>query len=168
LQSENLHRKNASQQSESEASSGWRRFGGKNPYKSGGMFEGASPLIFENAKHLRKKMTDAEQVLWFYLKKGINGFKFRRQHPIGIYIADFYCHKAKLIIEVDGSIHNEPEIIKSDKARQKELEDWGYSVVRFSNQEVISNAKDVIASIEKLITGKINIQKLNVSSNDGV
>ena len=139
-----------------------------NPYKSGGMFEGASHIIFANAKHLRKKMTDAEQILWYYLKAGINGFKFRRQHPIGIYIADFYCHKAKLIIEVDGSIHNEPEIIRSDKTRQKDLEDWGYNVIRFSNQEVIVNVKDVIGSIEKLITGINSIQKLNASSNEGV
>ena len=132
------------------------------------MFEGASHIIFANAKHLRKKMTDAEQILWYYLKAGINGFKFRRQHPIGIYIADFYCHKVKLIIEVDGSIHNEPEIIKSDKTRQKDLEDWGYNVIRFSNQEVIVNVKDVIGSIEKLITGVNSIQKLNAPSNEGV
>ena len=72
------------------------------PFKNGGMFEGASHLIFANAKLLRKNMTAAETVLWMYLKAGINDCKFRRQHPIGIYIADFYCHKAKLGIEVDG------------------------------------------------------------------
>src|SRR5580765_7230356 len=82
----------------------------KNPYKEGGMFEGASHLIFGNAKHLRKNMTVAQTVLWMHLKKGINGFKFRRQHPIGLYIADFYCHKAKLIVEVDGLVHSEPEV----------------------------------------------------------
>jgi very-short-patch-repair endonuclease len=76
----------------------------KNPYKPGGMFEGASRLIFANAKHLRKNMTATETVLWMYLKVGIDGFKFRRQHPIGLYIADFYCHKAKLIVEVDQFI----------------------------------------------------------------
>ena len=123
-----MHRQNSPEESDSKAP--FMGFGGKNPYKSGGMFEGASPIIFANAKHLRKNMTDAEQVLWFYLKQGINGFKFRRQHPIGIYIADFYCHKAKLIIEVDGSIHNNADIIKSDKIRQKDLEDWGYNVIR--------------------------------------
>ena len=74
------------------------------------MFEGASHLIFANAKHLRKNMTDAETVLWMQLKKGINNFIIRRQHPIGLYIADFFCHKLKLIIEVDGLIHNEPNI----------------------------------------------------------
>jgi hypothetical protein len=64
----------------------------KNPYKKGGMFEGASYLLFERAKRLRKNMTAAETVLWMHIKTGINGFKFRRQHPIGQYIADFYCH----------------------------------------------------------------------------
>jgi cyclase len=132
------------------------------------MFEGASPVIFENAKRLRKRMTDAEQVLWYYLKAGINGFKFRRQHPIGRYIADIYCYKAKLIIEVDGPIHNKPQIIESDKVRQKDLEDWGYKLIRFTNQQVILNARRVVAAIEKAITGNINIQKLNASSNDGV
>ncbi len=69
-------------------------------------YEDVSHSIFANAKHLRKNMTDAETVLWMYLKEGINGLKFRRQHPIGIYIADFYCHKARLIIEIDGERHN--------------------------------------------------------------
>ena len=111
------------------------------------MFEGASPVIFENAKHLRKKMTDAEQVLWYYLKAGINGFKFRRQHPIGIYIADFYCHKVKLIIEVDGSIHNQPEVMESDEIRQRDLEDWGYTDHQdlLIKQVIQLNAKEVMS-----------------------
>ena len=74
----------------------------KSPHKAGGMFEGALHLIFENAKQLRKNMTNAEIALWIHLKGGMHGFKFRRQHPIAVYIADFYCHKVKLIIEVDG------------------------------------------------------------------
>jgi len=65
----------------------------KNPYKKGGMFEGASFLLFEKAKKLRKNMTGAEEVLWMYLRKGIGGYKVRRQHPIGIYIVDFFCYK---------------------------------------------------------------------------
>ena len=89
----------------------------KNPYKSGGMFEGASHIIFANAKHLRKNMTGAETVLWMHLKKGLNGCKFRRQHPIGIYIADFYCHHSKLIVEIDGSVHNNKGIKETDEAR---------------------------------------------------
>ena len=90
----------------------------KSPFKKGGMFNEANPLVFELAKELRRNMTDAEMVLWGYLKAGINGLKFRRQHPIGIYIADFYCHKLKLIIEVDGNIHDKKEIKEYDLNRE--------------------------------------------------
>ena len=67
----------------------------KSPYKEGGMFEGATHLIFENANLLRKNMTEAETILWMYLKEGINGCKIRRQHPIGNYIADFFLFQSK-------------------------------------------------------------------------
>ena len=121
----------------------------KNPYKPGGMFEGASHLIFENAKTLREDMTAAEMNLWVKLRMGVNGFKFRRQHPIGIYIADFYCHKAKLIVEVDGSIHNNEEVIKSDVERQKELERWGYFVIRSTNKQIMQNQKKLLKLLLK-------------------
>jgi very-short-patch-repair endonuclease len=133
----------------------------KNPYKEGGMFEGASHLIFANAKHLRKNMTAAETALWMHLKIGINGFKFRRQHPIGLYIADFYCHKAKLIVEVDGTIHSDPVIKEQDETRQKELEKWGYIVIRFTNKQVIENSEEVIKVISEKILQIINLQKQN-------
>jgi cyclase len=123
----------------------------KNPYKPGGMFEGASHLIFKNAKNLRAEMTAAEMNLWMHLRKGINGFKFRRQHSIGIYIADFYCHKVKLIIEADGSIHDKEEVKKADEERQKELERWGYVVIRFSNKQIMENLEKVIKSITERV-----------------
>ena len=129
------------------------------------MFEGASPALFEMAKQLRKNMTDAEIVLWMYLKKGISKLKFRRQHPIGIYIADFYCHKAKLIIEVDGSIHNRADIKEADKTREQDLRNWGYSVIRFSNQQVLLKTDKVISTITTYIN---NIQSQNASSDNGV
>ncbi|MEO6330871.1 MAG: DUF559 domain-containing protein [Ginsengibacter sp.] len=91
----------------------------KSPYKNGGMFEGANHLVFGFAKQLRKNMTDAEKVLWMHLKSGIQNFKFRRQHPIGLYVADFFCHKLKLIIEIDGSIHDLEQIKSDDKEREK-------------------------------------------------
>lgn len=116
------------------------------------MFEGASHLIFENAKNLRGDMTAAEMNLWMYLRRGVNGFKFRRQHPIGIYIADFYCHKAKLIVEIDGSIHNNEIAKKNDEVRQKDLERWGYFVIRFTNKQVMQKPEEVI----KIITEKIS------------
>ncbi len=133
----------------------------KNPYKPGGMFEGASHLIFANAKHLRKNMTPAETVLWEHLRKGINGFKIRRQHPVGFYIADFYCHKPKLIIELDGSIHDEPGIKEADNARQKELERWGYTVIRFTNQEIIEEIEEIIKKITEKILQLTNSQTQN-------
>ena len=140
----------------------------KNPYKEGGMFEGASHIIFVNAKHLRRNMTDAEIVLWMHLKKGISGFKIRRQHPIGLYIADFYCHKVKLIIEIDGSIHNNKETKKTDEERQKDLEKWGYLVLRFSNQQVMKKPEIVISIFTKKITYLNNLPKQNAPPNSGV
>ena len=88
------------------------------------MFFGASTIIFENANGLRKNMTDAEKLLWFHLKQSPKGFKFRRQHPMGMYIADFYCHKAKLVIEIDGSVHQLDDVKQYDLNRQKIIEDW--------------------------------------------
>ena len=116
------------------------------------MFEGASHIIFANAKHLRKNMTDAEAALWIHLKKGINGFKIRRQHPIGLYIADFYCNKVKLIIEVDGMIHKKEEIEILDKRREKELIAWGYSLIRFTNEEVLKTPENVINCITEKVS----------------
>jgi cyclase len=111
------------------------------------MFFGASKLIFENAKALRKNMTDAENILWGYLKAKPNGFKFRRQHPLGIYIADFYCHKLKLVIELDGSIHDNDDVKLNDEIRQKLIEEDGITVVRFKNEEVMNNIQNVLKII---------------------
>src|SRR6266487_4035442 len=133
----------------------------KNPFKRGGMFEGASHLIVAKAKHLHKHMTGAETVLWMHLKGGLNNFKIRRQHPIGLYIADFYCHKLKLIIEVDGSIHNEPDIIEFDEARQKDLEKWGYIILRFTNRQVMEKSDEDIGIITEKVLNLNNLQKQN-------
>lgn len=118
------------------------------------MFNQAHPLIFENAKALRKNMTEAEKVLWGYLKGGIDGFKFRRQHPIGVYIADFYCHKTKLVIELDGKIHDKPEVKILDEQRENELKRLGYEVIRFTNEELFQNIEKV------LITIKLKVEEL--------
>jgi len=97
----------------------------KSPFKKNGMFNEANPFVFELAKDLRRNMTDAETILWQHLKSGINELKFGRQHPIGIYVADFYCHKLKLIIEVDGSIHDKEEVKEYDEKRENDLKNWG-------------------------------------------
>jgi cyclase len=112
------------------------------------MFEGANPLVFELAKDLRRNMTHAERILWMHIKAGIKGCKVRRQHPIGIYVADFYCHKLKLIIEVDGQIHNKKETKEYDAERQTNLENKGYNVLRFSNNEITKDIESVLAKIE--------------------
>ncbi|HEY8690100.1 MAG TPA: DUF559 domain-containing protein [Chitinophagaceae bacterium] len=108
------------------------------------MFFGASKIIFENAKDLRKNMTDAEKILWGYLKAKPNGYKFRRQHPLGIYIADFYCHKLKLVIELDGSIHDNEEVKLNDEIRQKFIEEDGILVMRFKNEEILKDIQNVL------------------------
>lgn len=95
------------------------------------MFYGATPEMFSKAEMLRKNMTTSEKTLWEVLKYGLDGFKFRRQHPIDIFIADFYCHKAKLFIEIDGDIHDIREIHEYDEGRTDELENYGIKVIRF-------------------------------------
>jgi cyclase len=117
------------------------------------MFGGASHLIFKNAHALRYNMTQAETVLWGYLKGNQLGAKFRRQHPIGIYIADFYCHQHKLIIELDGSIHNLPNIIQNDIERQVNLELDGLKLLRFTNEQVFNNLNKVLEDINTQIKG---------------
>ena len=127
----------------------------KSPFKKEGMFNEANPLVFELAKDLRRNMTDAEMVLWGHLRTGINGLKFRRQHPIGIYIVDFYCHKLKLIIEVDG-IHDKKEVKDYDVQREMDLTNWGYTVIRFSNYRLLKEQQLVIAEINSIAENLIN------------
>lgn len=108
------------------------------------MWKGATPLNFSNAKAHRKNMTNAEKVLWYELKsKKLNGYKFRRQHPIQKYIADFYCHELKLIIEVDGGYHNQIDQKEYDKQRDEMLKFQDVEILRFNNKEVFSNVQYV-------------------------
>ncbi|WP_289028478.1 endonuclease domain-containing protein [uncultured Algoriphagus sp.] len=117
------------------------------------LFYGASPEIHKRAKELRKQMTPAEKVLWNFLKnKSLEGFKFRRQHPIDKYIVDFYCHQKKLVIEVDGSIHDQLDQKEYDSGRTSVLEEFGLKVIRFRNEEVLDNFQSVIGRISKGLT----------------
>lgn len=126
-------------------------------FKEGGMLHGTAPQIFEAAKQLRKEMTAAEQLLWQLLKLERKGLKFRRQHAIGIYVADFYCHKAKLVIELDGSIHDNPEVAERDVIREQDLKEWGYTIIRFTNKEVFDNVESVVNDIKKKATELITL-----------
>jgi len=115
------------------------------------MFLKASNLIFERAKALRNNPTHAEMILWSYLRQKPLGCKFRRQHPIANYVADFYSHELKMVIEVDGNIHNDNDVILKDMERQKDLEMRGISVLRFTNNEVEKYLETVIKKIENYI-----------------
>jgi very-short-patch-repair endonuclease len=89
-------------------------------------------------------MTFAEQVLWQELRSWrLHGKKFRRQHSIENFIVDFYCAAEKLVIEVDGSVHNTLEAIANDKLRDETLRSLGYTILRFRNDEVLENASEV-------------------------
>jgi very-short-patch-repair endonuclease len=112
------------------------------------MFYGAKKNIFLRAVDLRNNMTAAENKLWEQLKrKDIFKARFKRQHPMGIFVVDFYCHKHKLVIEVDGEIHLEPEIQEYDDGRTYDIEKQGIKIIRFSNDEVIENIDGVIKRI---------------------
>ena len=116
------------------------------------MFLGASNLIFENATQLKRNMTLAETILWGHLKGSQLGVKFRRQHPLGIYIADFYCHQHKIVIELDGSIHDLPEIALADAQRQRDIENNGIKVLRFKNEEIFNQLEKVLNTIHQAIS----------------
>ena len=115
------------------------------------MFYGASPMIFELAKKLRNNVTATEMILWGRLKEKFPKVKFRRQHPVSLYIADLYCHSKKLIIEIDGSIHDSVEAKKNDAERQKNLEELGLKVLRFTNKEISMNLESTLQEIEKYL-----------------
>jgi len=121
-----------------------------NPYHDESMFKGAPPESFEKAKALRSKLTNAEKKIWEMLNADIfKQYKFRRQHPIHIYIVDFYSHHLKLVIEVDGEYHNQEEQIQKDNQRTGILEFQDLNVIRFSNEEVINELPQVkIATLD--------------------
>jgi very-short-patch-repair endonuclease len=121
------------------------------------MFYGARPIIFEKAKYLRLHMTNPEKKLWEHLKKNqILGLRFRSQHPISFYIADFYCHKIKLVIEVDGNSHLSEEAKEYDKGRKAEFEKYGITEIRFKNEIIISNINKTIKEITYICKDLIN------------
>ena len=122
------------------------------------MFYNADPLIFEKARELRNKLTPAEQTFWLRLKEQFPEYKFRKQHPIAIYVADFYCHKLKLVIEIDGPIHNSSEAKLDDEKRQKDLENLGLTVIRFTNEQIRIEVENAIQVISSTI-GKLTLDK---------
>jgi very-short-patch-repair endonuclease len=103
----------------------------------------------QRAKELRRDMTPAEKILWQELRANKLGVHFRRQQVIAGFIVDFYCHKAGLVIEVDGDIHDLQQ--EEDERREKVLREMGLRIVRYRNEEVIENLSAVVGNVRELI-----------------
>jgi len=116
----------------------------------------ANPKSYKYIKATRDELkdnpTEAEKVLWEYLKTKQTGFKIRRQHIIDDFIADFVCLSKNLIIEVDGTVHDSQK--EHDTLRTDKLNQLGYDVVRFTNEEVLQNPKKVFEEIKNLLDNK--------------
>ena len=109
------------------------------------------------ARELRKNMTRSEKILWERLRrKNIKGVRFRRQQPVKYYVADFYCHEARLVVEVDGPIHQRPERMNHDKNRTAVLNRLGIKVIRFTNSEVRTKIWWVLKVIREETEARLN------------
>ena len=101
----------------------------------------------KTSRNLRNNQTEAEKTLWERVRNNHIGYKFYRQKPVGDYIVDFYCPKAKLIIEVDGAQHFTPEGKANDKTRDEVMQGLGFTVLRFTNSEVLKKTDKVMKMI---------------------
>ena len=115
------------------------------------MYYGANAEIFRRAEILRSTMTEGEDILWNAIHVNPWHVKFRRQHPVSFYIVDFYCHRIKLVIELDGGIHLTDENKKIDKEREDGLKSFGLTVLRFKNEEVLMDLEGVLKKIKKTV-----------------
>ena len=126
------------------------------------MHIGAKSDLFRLARDHRNNPTESEKIMWERLRKfRSDGFVFRRQHPIDVFIADFYCHKVKLAIEIDGEYHENERILEYDDNRSGELERFGISVIRFKNDDVINNCEAVLSKI------RLKIDELSSPAHSG-
>ncbi|MEM7108695.1 MAG: endonuclease domain-containing protein [Bacteroidota bacterium] len=132
---------------------------------SDSMFYGAHPSVFEKAKKLRSNMTKHEKLLWDELRANkLNGLRFKAEHPIHTFIADFYCHKLRLVIEVDGTSHNNEDQIEYDKGRTYSMKQYGIKVLRFTNNEIEKDITKVINYIKVKCQGLIG--EINSTNNE--
>lgn len=110
---------------------------------------GTTPEVEQAARKLRKNLTPAEALLWEALRgKRLEGLRFRCQHPVGNFILDFYCPTCKLVVEVDGEIHQAQ--VDYDLDRTNKLAEYGYTVLRFSNQQVMNDLPLVLEEIKRV------------------
>jgi very-short-patch-repair endonuclease len=113
-------------------------------------YDFASELSRERARELRQRMTRAEALLWQALRRKPWGIKFRRQHPIGAFVLDFYCAQARLGIEIDGPYHDNTEQVEDDASRSVAIvQRRGVDIVRFSNDEVLADLTSVLKAIRR-------------------
>lgn len=124
--------------------------------KNEGNYNIASPdryLILKDFAQRNKQFpTDAEKLLWEHIRAKQLFVKFNRQHIIGDYIVDFVCIEKKLVIEVDGGYHSEYEQIEKDEFRTERLNEMGFAVIRFTNEEVLGNILTVINNIKNILS----------------
>lgn len=114
----------------------------------------------ETRRLLRKNQTYTEKIVWMYLRnRQMDGYKFRRQYSVDKFVIDFYCPKLKLAIEIDGSIHNEPDQKEYDIKRQEHLESFRIKFLRLTNEEIDGNPNTAFEKIEK------TIEELNLTSS---
>lgn len=114
------------------------------------IYFGASADLLNKAHDLRSMPTRAEKLLWAHIRKRkLDGFKFRRQHPIHIFIVDFFCYETMLVIEVDGGVHDTSYQKERDLERTEMLKNLGIKEIRFRNEEIFSDIESVIMTIRK-------------------
>ncbi|MFN8287549.1 MAG: endonuclease domain-containing protein [Chitinophagales bacterium] len=120
------------------------------------MFYGADVILFEKAKHLRNNMTPSEKLLWQRLSNNQLSVRFKPQHPLFQYIVDFYCHPAKLVIEVDGDVHFNEAQQQEDVKTTEEIEALGLLLIRFTNKEVFADLDSVIKQIKSVVGTRLS------------
>lgn len=125
----------------------------ENTNKYSGRFHlGSRSQTYAYARKLRQTSTEAEQKLWTLLRnRQIKGKKFRRQHALADYIADFYCHECKLVIELDGQFHKPEDAKQYDEARTRLLKEYDIRVLRFWNAEVLQETEKVLEKIASFL-----------------
>ena len=115
------------------------------------MHQNASARLFKIASQLRNNPTPTEKILWEYLRNKKLGVKFRRQHPAGIYVLDFYSHEIRLVIEIDGKYHKIKHILEIDENRSENLVASGLTILRITDEEIISDINAVLLKIQETI-----------------
>ncbi|MFZ5553115.1 MAG: endonuclease domain-containing protein [Bacteroidota bacterium] len=122
------------------------------PLQEFASYGSAGVTIFKRAKELRKRMTEAEKILWALVRRNtVRKYKFRRQHPFNNYIIDFFCSSLMLAVEIDGGYHFTPEQTEKDKYREEILHRLDVTIIRFTNEEVIHETDQVMESIIKKV-----------------